>query len=56
MATINFKGSSVETAGNLPEVGSRAKNFTLVKDDLSEIDLASFEGKNMILNIFCPAI
>jgi len=55
MATTALKGSPVETAGDLPEVGSRAPDFTLVKGDLSETGLASFAGMNVVLNIF-PSI
>ena len=47
MASIMLKGFSVETSGELPKVGSKAKDFTLVKDDLSETNLASFAGKRL---------
>ncbi len=36
MSTITLKGNPVNTTGSLPEVGSQLKDFTLVKDDLSE--------------------
>lgn len=52
MATVKFQGSPVETAGNLPTVGAEAPNFGLTKGDLSEADLASFKGKNIVLSIF----
>lgn len=52
MATITLKGNEISTWGNLPEVGSQAKDFTLVKNDLSEVNLASYVGKRVILNIF----
>lgn len=55
MASITLKGSLVETSGELPHVGSKAKDFALVKDDFSETNLASFVGKKVILNIF-PSI
>jgi len=55
MAPITFKGFSVETSGELPQVGSKAKDFTLVKNDLSETNLTSYEGRNVVLNIF-PSI
>jgi len=55
MATITFQGSPIQTSGELPKVGSKAKDFTLVKGDLSETNLASFAGRNVILNIF-PSI
>jgi len=52
MAKITFKGSSVNTAGDLPRVGAEAPEFTLVKTDLSEVSLAEFKGKKVVLNIF----
>jgi thiol peroxidase len=45
----------VETNGSLPAVGSKAPDFLLVKQDLSEATLASFAGKKIVLNIF-PSI
>ena len=55
MASITLKGSPVETSGELPRVGSKAKDFTLVKADLSETNLASYAGREVVLNIF-PSI
>lgn len=55
MATVTLKGNPIETIGTLPSVGSAAPDFTLVKHDLSEIRLADFSGKKLILNIF-PSI
>lgn len=55
MATTKFKGSSVQTNGELPKIGSKAPDFKLVKGDLNEVTLADFEGKKIILNIF-PSI
>lgn len=52
MATITFKGNNVNTVGNLPAVGTKAKDFTLVGTDLSDKSLSSYQGKNVILNIF----
>lgn len=52
MATVNLKGNPIETAGTLPESGSPAPDFTLVKADLSEVSLKDFSGKKLILNIF----
>lgn len=51
MATVNFKGHPVKTIGALPEVGSKAPDFTLVAHDLSEINLGSFGSKKKIINI-----
>jgi len=55
MAAITFKGTGVQTAGNLPPVGSEAKDFTLVSTTLSDKSLSDYRGKNVILNIF-PSI
>jgi thiol peroxidase len=55
MATITFKGAPVQTSGEIPTVGSKAPDFTLVKGDLSNATLADFKGSKVILNIF-PSI
>ena len=55
MANIKFKGNSAHTSGELPQVGSKAPHFKLVKNDMSEASLESYAGKNKILNIF-PSI
>lgn len=52
MAKITLKGNAVNTCGSLPEKGSVAKNFKLVRNDLSEVSLESYDGKVKILNIF----
>ncbi|WP_159947950.1 thiol peroxidase [Polaribacter septentrionalilitoris] len=55
MANITLKGNAISTIGNLPEVGSKAPNFTLTTTDLSHKSLTDFSGKKVILNIF-PSI
>ncbi|MFV1873107.1 MAG: thiol peroxidase [Oleiphilus sp.] len=55
MATITLKGNQIETIGELPEKGTQAPDFSLVTPDLSEVSLASFSGKRIVLNIF-PSI
>lgn len=52
MAKITLKGNPIETVGKLPEIGSKAPDFTLVKSDLSEVSLADYRGKELVLNIF----
>ena len=52
MATITLKGNPVHTAGQLPAVGTIATDFKLVRNNLSEVSLSDFSGKNKILNIF----
>ncbi len=52
MAQITFKGNTVNTVGNLPKVGEKAKDFSLVKTDLSRVSLSDFAGSKLVLNIF----
>lgn len=52
MAKITFKGQVINTSGQLPSMGSLAPDFTLVKNDLSEITLHEHKGKKVILSIF----
>lgn len=55
MAKITFKGTAVNTQGDLPGVGSSAPDFKLTAGDLSERSLSDFKGKKIVLNIF-PSI
>ncbi|HLT89185.1 MAG TPA: thiol peroxidase [Sphingobacterium sp.] len=55
MAKITFKGTAVNTQGDLPAVGSSAPDFKLTAGDLSEKSLSDFKGKKVVLNIF-PSI
>jgi len=55
MAQVAFKGNPVKTAGNLPVVGTQAPAFSLTGKDLSDVTLASYAGKTVVLNIF-PSI
>lgn len=52
MAKITLQGNRVNTTGELPTVGSLAKDFELVGADLSTKSLNDFKGKNLVLNIF----
>lgn len=52
MTQTHLQGNPVNLCGSLPEVGSAAPAFTTVKDDLSEVSLADFAGKTVLLNIF----
>jgi thiol peroxidase len=52
MAKITLKGNEMNTIGNLPEIGSAAKDFNLVKTDLSVATLSDFSGQQLLLNIF----
>lgn len=52
MAKITLKGNIINTFGNLPEIGSAAKDFLLTKTDLSDVSLKDFSGKRIVMNIF----
>ncbi len=52
MAEITLKGNRIHTLGTLPEKGTLAPEFTLVKNDLSEAKLSDYKGKRVVLNIF----
>lgn len=52
MATTAFKGSPVQTSGDLPEKGQSAPPFTLTGTDLSDVTSASHDGRRVVLNIF----
>lgn len=51
MANITLKGNAITTIGELPAVGSTAKEFELVKTDLSKAKLSDYSGR-LVLNIF----
>ncbi|MBB5192755.1 thiol peroxidase [Silvimonas terrae] len=55
MSQVTLGGNPVPVNGALPAVGSQAKAFTLVGKDLADVSLASFAGKQKVLNIF-PSI
>jgi thiol peroxidase len=52
MATVTFKGQEVRTNGELPAVGTKAPDFTLTKNDLTDTALADYAGKRIVMNIF----
>ncbi len=55
MHQIKFDGLSYQTFGELPTVGSRAPDVSLVNTDLQDVSLANFMGKRKVFNIF-PSI
>lgn len=55
MAKLTLHGGEIESVGELPKVGSKAKKFTFVKNDLSKAKLADYKGLRLVLNIF-PSI
>ncbi len=52
MAKITLKGNPINTSGDLPAVGAKIADFTLVKSDLSRVSLNDFSGSKLVLNIF----
>lgn len=52
MAQVNLGGNPINTAGNLPQVGSSAPDFELVNIDLAVQSLKDFSGNRIVLNIF----
>ena len=52
MATTAFKGQTVNTVADLPQVGSVLPSVTLVKTDLSELTSDELKGEKLVLNIF----
>ena len=55
MAKVQYEGGSYRTHGELPSVGSRAPDFSLVNTDLKDVTLANWLGMRKIFNIF-PSI
>jgi thiol peroxidase len=55
MAQTKLGEMVVNTIGNLPAVGMAAPAFVLTGNDMKDITLNQFAGKNVVLNIF-PSI
>lgn len=51
MSNITLGGNPVATYGKLPAVGTKAPDFLLTKEDLSDVSLKAFAGKKKIVNI-----
>ena len=52
MTKTLHKGNPMNTFGDLPVIGSKAPEFSLVKTDLSDVTNTDFPGKRIVLNIF----
>lgn len=52
MSTVTLGGNPVNTSGQLPQNGTQAPDFKLVKNDLSVASLDDFKGTKLVLNIF----
>jgi thiol peroxidase len=49
--SVTLKGNPVPLAGQLPQKGEPAPDFSLVNKDLQNISLAAFAGRRKVLNI-----
>lgn len=52
METINFKGTPCHTFGDIPAVGTKAPDFTLVNPEFKELHCADYQGWRVVLNVF----
>ena len=52
MAIIKFDKATYHTAGELPPVGSRAPDVSLVNTKLQNASLANWQGMRKVMNIF----
>ncbi|MGJ9401711.1 thiol peroxidase [Arthrobacter sp. KK5.5] len=52
MANTAFKGTPVQTIGDLPAQGAPAPDFTLTGADLTDVASADLAGRRLVLNIF----
>jgi thiol peroxidase len=55
MSQTKLGENTVNTNGVLPSIGSVAPDFVLTRNDLTEVMLKNYAGKNVVLNIF-PSI
>lgn len=52
MAKIQYENVTYRTCGDLPTIGSRAPDVSLVNTRLQNVSLAKWPGKRKIMNIF----
>lgn len=52
MALTKLGTYEASTSGNLPSIGSAAADFTLTANNMKDLSLKDFVGKNVVLNIF----
>ncbi len=52
MAQTKLGEQVVNTIGELPAVGSMAPDFILTGNDMKDVQLKDFQGKNLVLNIY----
>ncbi|MCE5316074.1 MAG: thiol peroxidase [Parachlamydia sp.] len=51
MVSVTFKGSKVQTNGELPQIGAKAPDFVLTDGDLKDHTLNDFSGKRKLISI-----
>jgi len=51
MAKITLNGTTCNTSGELPAVGSKAPDFHLVDSKLNDVSLADYKGRKIVMNI-----
>ncbi len=51
MATIRFENGTYRTAGELPPIGSKAPDLSLVNTKLQDVSLANWKDMRKIINI-----
>ncbi|MCH9613686.1 MAG: Thiol peroxidase [Chlamydiia bacterium] len=51
MSDVKLKGELIHTGGELPAVGSKAPNFSLVDASLTNRHLSDFQGKRKLISI-----
>jgi thiol peroxidase len=52
VANIHYKNATYRTHGDLPEIGSRAPDFSLVNTKLQNVTFANWMNSRKLLNIF----
>lgn len=52
MSRIHYKNASYHTHGDLPAIGSRAADVSLVNTELQNVSFANWMGLRKVLNIF----
>lgn len=52
MANIQYKNATYRTHSDLPDIGSRAPDVSLVNTKLQNVSFANWMGKRKVLNIF----
>ncbi len=51
MSQVTLGGEPIKVGGTFPKPGDQARNFRLIRQDLSEAGLGDFAGQRKILNI-----